>query len=281
VHIRFRFAKLGKIRFTSQRDVARMWERALRRAGLPVAYTEGFSPRPRLSFGLALPTGCESEAEYLDVALDPRRPETAGVEVTALPPLLSPLLPDGMVVGEAALLAPGRGSLQQEVTSCSWRVDVAEVAPAELMAQVATFLETPSVPLTRERKGRLVEDDVRPSVLSLVVTEPPASGGLTATGPATARLETELATQPRGLRPVELVAGIAAANRSAPDAGPIADQGAVDDAAGSRSSTGTPVLDRACRTQQWIERDGIRAEPLQWGRPADADRAGHALERAS
>ena len=57
MRIRFRFSKLGKIRFTSQRDVARMWERALRRAGLPLAYTEGFSPRPQLSFGLALPTG--------------------------------------------------------------------------------------------------------------------------------------------------------------------------------------------------------------------------------
>ena len=74
--VRMRFTKLGKIRWTSHRDVARMWERALRRAGLPVAYTQGFSPRPQLSFGLALPTGCESVAEYLDVSLrtelDPR-----------------------------------------------------------------------------------------------------------------------------------------------------------------------------------------------------------------
>jgi radical SAM-linked protein len=274
VHIRFRFAKLGKIRFTSQRDVARMWERALRRAGLPVAYTEGFSPRPRLSFGLALPTGCESEAEYLDMALDPRRPETADVEVVALPDRLTPLLPDGIEVCEASPLAPGRGSLQQEVTSCSWLVDVAGPTAAELVTQVAAFLEASSVPLTRERKGRLVEDDVRPSVVSLAVAEPSAAAGLTATR-ATVRLEAELATQPRGVRPVELVAGIAVANGSAPDVGPV--RGAAD----ARRSTGTPVLDRACRTQQWIERDSIRAEPLAWGRPTDADRAGPALERAS
>jgi radical SAM-linked protein len=68
--LRFRYAKLGKIRFTSQRDVARMWERALRRSGLPVAWSEGFSPRPLLSFGLALPTGAESLAEYLDARLE-------------------------------------------------------------------------------------------------------------------------------------------------------------------------------------------------------------------
>jgi radical SAM-linked protein len=275
VHIRFRFAKLGKVRFTSQRDVARMWERALRRAGLPVAYTEGFSPRPRLSFGLALPTGCESQAEYLDVVLDPRRPETAHVEVVALPDLVSPLLPDGIGVCDAAPLAPGRGSLQQEVTSCSWEVDVAGLTPGELVVQVARFLEAPSVPLTRERKGRLVEDDVRRSVVSLAVAERPAAAGLTAAGPATARLEAELATRPRGVRPVELVAGIAVANGTATGEGPV--PGAAD----GRRGTGSPVLDRACRTQQWIERDGIRAEPLAWGRPADADRAGHALERAS
>ena len=62
--LRIRFTKLGKVRWTSHRDVARMWERAFRRAQLPVAYSAGFSPRPRVSFGLALPTGHESEADY-------------------------------------------------------------------------------------------------------------------------------------------------------------------------------------------------------------------------
>ena len=73
--VRFRYAKLGKLRWTSQRDVARMWERALRKAAVPVAYTSGFSPRPKLSFGLALPTGCESVAEYLDI--EPAAPVAA------------------------------------------------------------------------------------------------------------------------------------------------------------------------------------------------------------
>ena len=68
--VRFRFSKTGKVRFTSHRDVARMWERALRRSRLPVALSQGFSPPPLLSFGLALPTGCESRGEYLDARLD-------------------------------------------------------------------------------------------------------------------------------------------------------------------------------------------------------------------
>src|ERR1700689_5256175 len=91
MRVRFRFAKLGKIRFTSQRDVARMWERALRRAELPLAYSEGFSPRAQLSFGLALPTGCESLAEYVDVAIDGDRPGSAAVDEDSLPAQLSVL----------------------------------------------------------------------------------------------------------------------------------------------------------------------------------------------
>lgn len=67
--LRVRATKIGKVRFTSHRDAARMWERALRRAGLPVAFTEGFTPRPKISFGLALPTGAESIAEYVDIEL--------------------------------------------------------------------------------------------------------------------------------------------------------------------------------------------------------------------
>ena len=68
--LRVRYSKLGKIRFVGHRDVARIWERALRKAEIPVLYSQGFSPHPRLSFGLALPTGFESEAEYVDIYLD-------------------------------------------------------------------------------------------------------------------------------------------------------------------------------------------------------------------
>ncbi|HLK44840.1 MAG TPA: TIGR03936 family radical SAM-associated protein, partial [Acidimicrobiales bacterium] len=73
--LRVRYRKVGRVRFTSQRDCARLFERAMRRASLPLAHSSGFSPRPLLSFGLALPTGCASLAEYLDLRLDPARTE--------------------------------------------------------------------------------------------------------------------------------------------------------------------------------------------------------------
>jgi radical SAM-linked protein len=283
MRIRLRFTKLGKIRFTSQRDVARMWERALRRAGLPLAYSEGFSPRPLLSFGLALPTGCESRAEYLDVVLDGHRSEAAGVEVASLPDQLSGLLPGGIEVVAAAPTDRGAGSLQQLVTSCTWSMRFTGVSKAELGSQVQSLLAASSVLITRERKGREEHDDLRPSVLSLVVSDDPDGlDGLDgAAGPGagpgageSVAVAAELATQPRGVRPIELVRGLVAVSGLPDDRAP--------GGSAHRRTQGVPVLDRACRTQQWIERDGIREEPLVVsGPPVGAGRAAHALERAS
>jgi radical SAM-linked protein len=206
--LRIRFAKRGKVRFTSHRDLARIWERALRRADLPLAYTEGFSPRPRLSFGLALSTGHESLGEYLDVVL---REGADPVAVERLPALLDRALPAGIDVQAVAPLAPGADSLQQAVTSCTWYIEVGDVAPPDAAAAVSRALAATDLHLTRERKGRTVTDDVRPAVLSVrvlgPVTEVVAPLAPRASGIATA-LEAELATQPRGLRPAELIAAI-------------------------------------------------------------------------
>ncbi len=94
--VRIRFVKLGKIRWTSHRDVARMWERAFRRVQLPVAYSAGFSPRPKVSFGLALPTGHESVAEYLDVELaDQTAPSPPAIPADAALAGRAPGWPEG------------------------------------------------------------------------------------------------------------------------------------------------------------------------------------------
>ena len=278
MRIRLRFTKLGRIRFTSQRDVARMWERALRRGGLPLAYTEGFSPRPQLSFGLALPTGCESLAEYLDVVLDEHRPETAGIEVEALPGRLSDLLPAGIEVEAAAPIERRAGSLQQEVTSCSWSMGIAGISKGALEAQVRALLAAPAVTIVRERKGREEHDDLRPSVLALAVEghRAPTGTNTMTGGEGPVVVVAELATRPRGVRPIELLRGLVAVS-----GGPAAD-GSLGTAPGRGTAAGTPVIDRACRTQQWIECEGIREEPLRRrGEPTGTRRAAHALERAS
>lgn len=218
--VRIRFTKLGKIRFTSHRDVARIFERAFRKAAIPVAYTEGFSPRPKIAFGLALSTGHESLAEYLDIAL-----QAADVDVTDLPGRLSSALPTGLDVVVADRVQPGDASLQEAVTSCTWRIELRERGPDIADALVSAALAADELVLTRTRKGKEVTDDLRPAVLSLAVDGPTENG---------MALLAELATQPRGLRPNELLQVL----------DPAIEEG------------------RVLRIAQWVARDGAREEPL-------------------
>ena len=119
--LRVRSTKIGEVRFTSHRDAARMWERALRRAQLPVAASEGFTPRPKISFGLALPTGAESIAEYVDIELRSDIAPT-DVDLDTLTGHLSAALPTGFDVLAVVERESGVGSLQEAVTSCTWEL---------------------------------------------------------------------------------------------------------------------------------------------------------------
>ena len=197
--VRLRYSKAGRIRFTSHRDVARIWERSLRRTGLPVAQTEGFSPRAKLHFGLALATGYESDAEYLDV--DFKGAGTAAGEV--LDALVS-TLPDGIAATGGSVLAPGAVSLQQAVTSCDWDMELLDVTAADLAQWVDRVLSAATLVVTRERKGRQITDDLAPQVRALEVGEPTSRG---------VRLLATLGTQPRAARPSELLASLEPAYR--------------------------------------------------------------------
>ena len=165
--VRVRFAKLGKIRWTSHRDVARMWERAFRREQLPLAYSEGFSPRPKVSFGLALPTGHESLAEYLDLEL---APEADALDLEALPARLSAALPVGVDVLALGSLEPRTPSLQEDVTSCTWRLAAvpADGCPAvgedELAARAVA--STPRGSASDSRTARSPSSTAAPSASS-------------------------------------------------------------------------------------------------------------------
>ncbi len=190
IRLRIWFTENGKVRFVSHRDVARLFERALRKLRLPVAYSEGFSPRPKLSFGLALSVAHESDAEYLDVEL------TEHVGIEDLPGALSAALPDGIDVVGVAELEPGAASLQQAITSCTWSIEVLGAPPAEVTAAVAEALAATERPLERVRKGKTAVTDVRPAILALEVVGP-TGGGI--------ELRADLATSPVSLRPAELV----------------------------------------------------------------------------
>jgi radical SAM-linked protein len=246
MRIRFRFTKLGKVRFTSHRDVARIWERAMRRAALPVALTEGFSPRLKVHFGLALSTGYESLGEYLDV--DFREPEAGSIDLEELPSRLTALLPPGLAVQMAVEVDRRLPSLQQAVTSSSWSITLPDLDPGRLRQQVDRILGAERIEATRERKGQPVTDDLRPAIISLIVHDPVPAGSPVV-------LEAELATHPRSVRPAEL---LGAFDPPHPDAIMVGGQ--------------------VCRLHQWITADGAKREPLALH---DATSAAHAQARAS
>lgn len=224
--LRVRYSKLGKVRFVSHRDGARLWERALRRVDLPVAYTEGFTPRPKLSFGMALPTGAESTAEYIDIEL------AAGSSIEPTDPAircgLSAALPVGMDVqviarratnGESRLM-----SLQDEVTSTTWELSGPGLEPGAIGPAADALLDASELVVERERKGQTRVDDVRPVIRRLEAD------------PSDTKLIAELATIGRALRPTELAA---------------------------LAFPGIEIADvHVLRTHQWIEHDGVRREVL-------------------
>jgi radical SAM-linked protein len=157
--LRVRYAKRGRARFSSHRDFGRAFERALRRAGVPMAYSSGFSPHPRISYANACPTGAASEAEYLEIALAEVR------EPAAVRAALDAALPPGLDIVEVVEAPPG--ALAEALTGSRWRVVLVGVAPDVRAAAVAAFLAEGSVPVSRMTKNGLREFDARAAVVGL------------------------------------------------------------------------------------------------------------------
>ena len=173
-HLVVRYAKRGKMRFASHRDVARVFERGVRRAGLPIAYSAGFTPHPRISYAGGAPTGVASEAEYLSLALTSRQAATQVRE------RLNAALPDGIDVidvfdkgvrGEA--LPPGWGSDGTSALEASqWRVVLPGVQPAAAERAAAGFLALSEAPVERLTDKGVRRLDARAAVVTLDVLGP-------------------------------------------------------------------------------------------------------------
>jgi len=232
--VRLRFAEHGKVRWIGHRDVARAFERAFRVVALPLAFSRGYSPHPKISFGHALSVGYESDAEYLDVEM------ASEIDLDSLGPALSEALPEGIDVTGVAPLVDRAPALQEAVTAQTWSVRVVAVEPTEHLepsafaAVVDTALALPALPTTRRRKGREVVEDVRPVVRRLDVVGAGDPGVL---------VTMELSTRPRSAKPSDVLAAISGAVEALDEVGGVT-EGAV------------------LRTEQWIERDGARLEPM-------------------
>jgi radical SAM-linked protein len=159
--IRLRYTKRGRLRFTSHRDFQRAFERALRRAGVPMAYSAGFTPHPKVSYAGAAPTGVGSEAEYLEIGLaQPRDPQ----EVRRL---LDESLPPGLDVVDA--VEARTSGLADRLEASVWELRLDGVEPEQARAAAAAFLAAESVEVQRETKNGVRTFDCRAAVTRLEV----------------------------------------------------------------------------------------------------------------
>jgi len=161
--VRVCYAKRGRLRFTSHRDIQRAFERALRRAAVPMAYSAGFTPHPKISWAGAAPTGTASEAEYVELGLSERvEPERLrGSLDEALPPDL-----DILAVDESE-----GGSLADYLEASVWRIELPEVDPADARAAAAAFLAAEQVEVQRLTKNGMRTFDARAAVVELVALD--------------------------------------------------------------------------------------------------------------
>lgn len=145
------------MRFSSTRDFARALERALRRAQVPMAYSAGFHPHPRISYAGGAPTGMASEAEYLELALaEERDPEQVRLALDAA-------LPEGLDVLQVAVAGPT--SLNDLLQASAWRLSFAGLDAAELAAAIERLRALPEAAVTRMFKSGEKTFDVLPALL--------------------------------------------------------------------------------------------------------------------
>jgi radical SAM-linked protein len=155
------------MRFTSHRDFSRAFERALVRARVPMAYSSGFNPHPRISYAGAAPTGSASEAEYLEIGL------AELVDPDRLAEALDAALPDGLDVLE--VVPSAGGALADRLEASVWRLTLAGEPKAVVRDAVAAFLARDEVTVERMTKKGVRSFDARAAVVRLAVVE--AGGG--------------------------------------------------------------------------------------------------------
>ncbi|MGE4503941.1 MAG: TIGR03960 family B12-binding radical SAM protein [Desulfovibrionaceae bacterium] len=164
-HLRLWFEKTGPAAYLSQLELQSVFERALRRAGLPASFSEGFHPMPRLSFGRALPVGVESRCEWINVMFREEMTPQEAVE------RLAGMFPGGLRITRAEPLSMGRKQPQPAYETYAQAFPKDEAGQEAMRAGWETFLASASFPVERQTKRGTRTDDLRPLVREAVVEE--------------------------------------------------------------------------------------------------------------
>ncbi|MFT3893436.1 MAG: TIGR03936 family radical SAM-associated protein [Anaerolineales bacterium] len=166
MRIRITFSKLGALRYTGHLDLHRLWERAARRAELPLAYSQGFHPQPKLNIAAALPLGFSSRCEMLDMRLE------HDIPLDGLKERLQETLPTGIQLASIETVDDRAPALQTQVASAEYEVTLTEaVDGSELKRRIDSVSESTSIP--RERRGKTY--DLRPLIEALQYMESDSS----------------------------------------------------------------------------------------------------------
>ncbi|TSB21638.1 TIGR03936 family radical SAM-associated protein [Streptomyces benahoarensis] len=235
--IRLRYTKRGRLRFTSHRDFQRAFERALRRAEVPMAYSAGFTPHPKVSYANAAPTGTGSEAEYLEIQLTQER------DPASLRALLDASLPAGLDVIDA--VEARTSGLADRLQASVWEIRLDGVAPEEAERASAVFLAAEEVQVERRTKNGMRAFDARAAVRAL---ETSAADSDRPDGKACAILRLVVRHVTPAVRPDDVLSGLRAAADLAPPV-PAAvtrlAQGLLDEETGAVTDPLAPDRDAA------------------------------------
>jgi radical SAM-linked protein len=162
MRIRITFVKQGALRYTGHLDLHKLWERAARRAELPLAYSQGFHPQPKINMAAALPLGFSSRCEVIDMKLE------HDIPLDDLPTRLNSTLPSGLQVVDVEQVDERAPALQTQVLSAEYEVALTEaIDESELKRKIDSVIESKSIP--RERRGK--NYDLRPLIEELQILE--------------------------------------------------------------------------------------------------------------
>ena len=162
--IRITFSKTGALRYTGHLDLHSLWERATRRAGVALAYSNGYHPQPKIQLASALPLGFSSRCEMLDMWIDTDRPEDLQI-------CLQAALPSGLVIHQIESVDERAPALQTQVIGSDFEVSLLDQLDLDALSlRLSALIEAESLP--RERRGKTY--DLRPLIEELTLTLTPA-----------------------------------------------------------------------------------------------------------
>ncbi len=160
--LRLKFRKEGPIRFIGHLDLMRTMQKTFRRAGIPIAYSEGFNPHQVFSFATALAVGVSSEAEYMDIKLT----ETVPLEMVIV--AINATAPPGIVVTEGVVLQDKEPKAMASLAGAKYRIT--QNAPVITSEMVEVFLQEEAMIVKKKtKKGKINDFDLKPGIFELTV----------------------------------------------------------------------------------------------------------------